>query len=116
MAIQFLGVDILKLFLTILMNLLCEHQMRGMTLKQKLHDFSLEKVLKIGPSYASEFRLIMTQSPHFKGKLESAIKNQKNNHHQTRSCINDQNMSETEKRGVTATPVIKLKTDFSNFK
>lgn len=94
------------------MNLLIVNQARGLRLQ--LHNFGLEKILKIAPTFASDFRSIMTQSPHFKSKLECAIKNQKNSH--LTKFSTDRNKSESDKRPVDLPPVIKLKTDFSNFK
>lgn len=98
------------------MNLLSENESKGITLRQKLHEFGLEKLLKTGPRFAAEFRSIMTSSPSFKCKLESAIKNQRSSH-QTRSLNADHHTghikSGSERREI---PIIKLKTDFSNFK
>lgn len=97
------------------MNLLSENESKGNTLRQKLHEFGLEKLLKTGPRFAAEFRSIMISSPNFKNKLESAIKNQRSSH-QTRSYgDHGHTKSGTERRGEIP-PIIKLKTDFSNFK
>ena len=99
------------------MNLLSENESKGIGLRQKLHEFGLEKLLKTGPRFATEFRSIMASSPNFKHKLESAIKNQRSSH-QTRSLNADHggHMKSGSERRCEMPPVIKLKTDFSNFK
>ncbi|XP_019760374.2 HEAT repeat-containing protein 5B isoform X2 [Dendroctonus ponderosae] len=74
-----------------------------------LHEVSLEKLMKIGPTYPQEFKTLMGTSTNLRTKLESAIRANQQNNIKAKHEINiNQPMS-------IHMPTIKLKTDFSNF-
>ncbi|XP_060537015.1 HEAT repeat-containing protein 5B isoform X2 [Cylas formicarius] len=74
-----------------------------------LHEISLQKLMKIGPSYPQEFKQLMSQSGDLRAKLEVAIRGSQQNNHKNK---NDINLTQAVPNH---TPTIKLKTDFSNF-
>lgn len=101
----------LKLLVPVLVNCLLE----GLALKEAnkytraLHDHCLQSLKVIGPQYPDEFKLLMSQSPDLRKKLESTI----------RSSQQSQNKSKVESiivsKAASQSPTIKLKTDFSHF-
>ncbi|XP_050428188.1 HEAT repeat-containing protein 5B isoform X2 [Adelges cooleyi] len=76
----------------------------------KLHEFSLQCLLKIGPLFPQEFKSIMAQNNKLKTRLEHSIKTNIVMQHQYNS--NNQVSQNSTK---LAQPSIKLKTDFTNF-
>ncbi|VVC28110.1 Armadillo-type fold,Armadillo-like helical [Cinara cedri] len=76
----------------------------------KLHEFSLQCLLKIGPIYPNEFKIIMSQNNKLRTKLEHTIKTNKSIQQQFNTgCQITQNIT------ISIKPSIKLKTDFTNF-
>lgn len=72
-----------------------------------LHNYALNKLIKIGPIYQYEFKQIIGQVPAYKTKLENAIK-------RNQGSSNEQKSDSTQVTQ-SATTIIKLKTDFSNY-
>ena len=104
--------DILSLYIPILVSLLVEDTdlLKGRSLRTNLHNHVLAKLLVIAPQFPQAFRLIMEQHPMLKRRLQMAIRSQQQNSQHTVTSNTSQNAT------MAATPVIKLKTDFSNFK
>lgn len=79
-------------------------------IERKIHDDSLSNLMKIGPQYPTEFRVIMTNQAELKVRLESAIRvNQ-----QAKSAL----IKAQEKAKIAAQPAkptITLKTNFASF-
>lgn len=121
--------------LTLLVPVLISYLLEGQTLNSankyvlRLHETSLQWLMKIGPQYSQvsdifetkkiiyylcliqfqEFKTLMTQCPDLRVKLETAIRN---NQQKTVKMKNEVNIN---KPIVSNAPSIKLKTDFSNF-
>ncbi|KAI5731689.1 hypothetical protein M8J77_014389 [Diaphorina citri] len=76
---------------------------------RSLHDQSIQILMKIGPLYPQEFKSLMSESPDLRLKLEAAIKS--NNVTNQRKEVNRTATNVI----TTATPTIKLKTNFGNF-
>ncbi|XP_050313880.1 HEAT repeat-containing protein 5B isoform X2 [Anthonomus grandis grandis] len=74
-----------------------------------LHEVSLEKLMKIGPTYPQEFKKLMSTSTQLRTKLESAIRSSQQN------SIKVKNENNINQPMSIHMPTIKLKTDFSNF-
>lgn len=104
-------IQILNLLVPVLVSYLIDGQTNCTnTLLVKLHDVSLQWLMKIGPKYPQEFKNIMLQQPDLKVKLENAIrKNQMKNNTRMK------NEDFVSKSVTSNAPSIKLKTDFSNF-
>lgn len=102
----------LKLLVPILVNCLLE----GLALKEAnkytraLHEHCLQALKVIGPQYPEEFKLLMTQSPDLRRKLESAIRSSQQSQNKTRA-----EAIVAAKAAASQSPTIKLKTDFSHF-
>ncbi|XP_008187609.1 HEAT repeat-containing protein 5B isoform X4 [Acyrthosiphon pisum] len=77
--------------------------------RSKLHEFSLQCLLKIGPVYPQEFKIIMSQNNKLKTKLEHTIKTTKSQQQFNSGCHIPQSITKSIQ------PSIKLKTDFTNF-
>ncbi|CAH0385852.1 unnamed protein product [Bemisia tabaci] len=75
-----------------------------------LHEISLQWLMKIGPQYPQEFKIIMSQLKDLRLRLESAVKSSQNQQQQTKVRI-----EQTPSVKVVKAPTIKLKTDFANF-
>jgi hypothetical protein len=103
--------DILSLYIPILVSLLVEDSdiLKGRSLRTNLHNHVLSTLLVIAPQFPQAFRMIMEQYPMLKKRLEQAIKGQQATHKTTPSTVSS-NSDQSVSR------VIKLKTDFSNFK
>ncbi|XP_011297784.1 HEAT repeat-containing protein 5B isoform X2 [Fopius arisanus] len=105
-------IQMLTLLVPILINYLLDENklQRGSKYQVTLHQQSFQWLSKIGPKYPQEFKTLMSQSTDLKTKLENAVRlshqqaQRHNKHPDTLKPINK-----------TATPSIKLKTDFSNF-
>ena len=81
-------------------------------LRRTLHDFALQKLVRIGPQYPTEFRSVMTAAPDLRSRLEAAVKAQQAN--QPASKVKSMSASKAVTPAVQK-PTITLKTDFSNF-
>lgn len=75
---------------------------------RSLHEQCIQILMKIGSQYPHEFKSLMLESPDLRLKLETAIK--ANNVANQRKEVLNKSASVT-----TATPTIKLKTNFGNF-
>lgn len=109
--LAFVEVDLLGLYIPILINLLSENVelLKGKSLRASLHNHSLQKLIAIGPNHPQAFRQIVGQVAVFRTKLETAIRNQQNVKSAANLASNRSQAARSE------TPVIKLKTDFSNY-
>ncbi|KAL3290046.1 hypothetical protein HHI36_023417 [Cryptolaemus montrouzieri] len=76
----------------------------------KLHEASLQWLMKIGPKYPQEFKNLMSHCGDLRVKLENAIRN-----NQQSSVKIKNEVIVNSKVLVSNAPSIKLKTDFSNF-
>jgi hypothetical protein len=82
----------------------------GRTFRRYLHNYALQKLMAVGPLHPQEFRQIVGQVPRFRQKLETAVRNQQNQQNGQNSVRNSaQSLHQRDQ------PVIKLKTDFSNY-
>ncbi|KAI1285000.1 HEAT repeat-containing protein 5B [Halotydeus destructor] len=116
-------VDLLRLYVPILINLLTENMevLKGKTHRTSIHNYALKKLTAIGPTYPNEFRQIISQAPVYRTKLETAIRNQHNSAQQQHfNAANSSDGSslpnETRQQSTrNENPIIKLKTDFSNY-
>ncbi|XP_044741309.1 HEAT repeat-containing protein 5B isoform X2 [Chrysoperla carnea] len=99
---------ILSMVVAILVSFLLDPKERASSNKfgVSLHDNSLQWLMKIGPKYPQEFKVVIGQSMHMKTKLENAIRSTQ----QTQVKIESPTKNNTLQQ-----PSIKLKTDFSNF-
>ncbi|XP_044766090.1 HEAT repeat-containing protein 5B isoform X1 [Coccinella septempunctata] len=101
--------------LTLLVPVLISYLLEGQAVKcankyaLKLHETSLQWLMRIGPQYSQEFKTLMTECSDLRVKLETAIRN---NQQKSIKLKNEVNMN---KPLVSNAPSIKLKTDFSNF-
>lgn len=85
-------------------------------MSQPLHDYSLKRLMEIGPKHPIAFKNIMQSAPLLKQQLENAIK-------AGQSVVKSASALPGGHRGSGQTvtqqqqpPSIKLKMDFSNFK
>lgn len=104
-------IQMLSLLVPILVNYLLQNPYDRSFNKYSvsLHEVSLQKLIKIGPTYPQEFKKLMSTSLELRMKLESAIRANQQNSVKTKNEVNmNQPMS-------IHIPTIKLKTDFSNF-
>ncbi|KAL1493305.1 hypothetical protein ABEB36_011384 [Hypothenemus hampei] len=104
-------IQMLSLLVPILVNYLQQNP-RDKTLNKyslSLHEVSLDKLMKIGPTHPQEFKKLMSTSTELKTKLESAIRS---NQESTSKVKNEVNINQPLSIHM---PTIKLKTDFSNF-
>ncbi|XP_017777275.1 PREDICTED: HEAT repeat-containing protein 5B isoform X3 [Nicrophorus vespilloides] len=105
------GIQMLTLLVPILISYLLEGQAFRSSNKysMKLHEVSLQWLMKIGPKYPEEFKKLMSQAPDLRVRLENAVRSNQ----QTQQKIK---MEMCNNKPTSAqTPSIKLKTDFSNF-
>ncbi|CAG2244424.1 unnamed protein product [Mytilus edulis] len=65
---------VLTIFIPILVSFLLDDFDSASTARGTLHEDSLQRLMKIGPQYPTEFRTIMAGQSILKSKLESAIK------------------------------------------
>ncbi|XP_076262348.1 HEAT repeat-containing protein 5B isoform X3 [Rhynchophorus ferrugineus] len=104
-------IQMLSLLVPILVNYLVQNPQDKNINKHSisLHEVSLQKLMKIGPTYPQEFKKLMNSSSELRTKLETAIRCSQQNHIKIKHEVNiNQSIS-------IHTPTIKLKTDFSNF-
>jgi hypothetical protein len=81
----------------------------------KLHDYALQRLMKIGPQYPSDFRTVMQSCPELKLRLEGAVKASQLRHTNT-SAESAADLAAAKLAASQPTqPSIKLKMDFSNF-
>ena len=73
-----------------------------------LHEYSLERLKRIGPMYPAPFKTVMEQSPALRSKLEASLRASQETKKQE---VASKNISIT-----AAQPKIQLKMNFSNFK
>ncbi|XP_031626262.1 HEAT repeat-containing protein 5B isoform X2 [Contarinia nasturtii] len=107
--------------LTLLVPILIEYLLEPHLLKTsskypcQLHDQSLQWLMRIGPKYPQEFKMLMSQSTELRNKLEAAIRhnqqttNPKQMESHTNTATTNKNQMNQPK------PTIELKTNFSNF-
>ena len=116
------GIDLLQLLMPIMVSFLVDPSAlsSASAITRRLHDNVLQRLIKIGPQYPTQFRQIMQTCPDLKARLEAAIKAQQQASQQA------QQQHKAGARGVgapgsgsvaaqPAKPSIKLKMDFSNF-
>lgn len=105
-------IQMLSLLVPVLVNYLLQnpHEKTLNKYLVSLHDVSLQKLVKIGPTYPKEFKKLMTSSSDLRTKLETAIRRSQQNHIKIKNEVNINNQPLS-----IPTPSIKLKTDFSNF-
>lgn len=107
----FSEISVLSLLIPILVSFLLEEKNFRTASKaaRSLHEDSLQRLMKIGPQYPEQFRVIMASQSDLKSNLEAAIKlNQL-----TKS--NASAKPSAKLNAGPAKPTITLKTDFSNF-
>lgn len=108
----FAGMTLLTVLLPILISYLLDEKMLQSAdkISRRIHDDTLTHLMKVGPQYPAQFRVIMTSQGELKSRLESAIKlNQ-----ETKSAM----LKAQEKAKVAAQPSkpsITLKTNFGSF-
>lgn len=104
-------IHMLELYVPILITVLMEpdNQNQQYSSHRMLHDYSLQQLLKVGPQYPQEFRLIISKNAHLKTRLEASIRAG-----QLGTSTTEENI-QTPPRITATSPSIKLKTDFSNF-
>ena len=106
------GVQLLALLVPIQISLLVPSNILPSTSKQSraLHEFALQRLMKIGPLYPLAFKTVMGAAPELKTKLEGAVKASQMSANRAKEA------SRIASRPVApAAPSIKLKTNFSNF-
>lgn len=74
-----------------------------------VHEAALRTLMRIGPKYPAEFRLLMTSAPRLRMRLEGAVRESQK---QSRST---EQRSPSSNSDVAPQPSIQLKTDFSHF-
>lgn len=79
-------------------------------IRQRLHDNVLSRLRQIGPLYPEDFRMIMTQNPVLRSKLEGAIRIMTSNAESASAALESIN-----KANIPKAPTITLKTSFTNF-
>lgn len=106
----------LGLLVPILINYLVDTNLLPSSSKyiRSLHDYALQHLIKIGPKYPQDFRMIMSQSPNLRNRLETSIR--ENAQLSNKSSTNSMTIQDGQRTDIDAEPKIKLKTDFSNFK
>ncbi|KAB7498931.1 HEAT repeat-containing protein 5B [Armadillidium nasatum] len=77
------------------------------SIKEKLHNYALSRLQKLGPEYPQEFRIVLTSKPELRVRLEMALKFQQEKQRKAEHATNIPTAPHN--------PTIKLKTDFSNF-
>ncbi|XP_050534619.1 HEAT repeat-containing protein 5B isoform X3 [Daktulosphaira vitifoliae] len=107
-------IQMLTLLVPVLINYLVDSEClkyNSSTKNQfKLHEFSIQCLLKIGPLYPQEFKLIISQNNKLRIKLENSIKSNKTmQQHYNSNSQTSQNLNKSMQ------PSIKLKMDFTNF-
>ncbi|KAJ8308625.1 hypothetical protein KUTeg_013499 [Tegillarca granosa] len=104
-------ISVLSLLIPILVSFLLEEKSFRMASKasRSLHEDSLQRLMKIGPQYPEQFRVIMASQSDLKSNLEAAIKLSQ----LTKSSPSAK--PSTKLSAGPAKPTITLKTDFSNF-
>ncbi|XP_065165699.1 HEAT repeat-containing protein 5B isoform X3 [Atheta coriaria] len=104
------GIQMLTLIVPILISYLLDGQVLRSSGKYslKLHESSLQWLMKIGPKYPQEFKKLMSQSPNLRTRLEAAVRSSQSVQQKTRT-------EASIKPQAAQAPSIKLKTDFSNF-
>lgn len=78
----------------------------------QLHDQSLNCLMRIGPKYPQEFKMLMGQSTELRTKLESAIRHSQQN---TNQKLKMEMQASAKTQFNQSKPTIELKTNFSNF-
>lgn len=98
-------------YLPLLMKLLVNdlNEIKSKPFSVMLHNYALEKLIKIGPAYQSEFKQIVAQVPAYRTKLENAIKRKGS------SSDAQKKPDVSQIAQPNASTMIKLKTDFSNY-
>ena len=99
-------------YLPLLMKLLVNdlNEIKSKPFSVMLHNYALDKLTKIGPLYQTEFKQIVAQVPAYRTKLENAIK-RKGSANDAQKKLDASQIAQTN----SATTMIKLKTDFSNY-
>jgi len=104
--------NLLMVYLPLLMKLLVDdlNEIKSKPFSVLLHNYALDKLTKIAPIYAQEFKQIIAQVPAYRTKLENAVKRNQN------ITINEQKKLDSNQIGQSnSSTMIKLKTDFSNY-
>ena len=106
------GVQLLALLVPIQISLLVPSNILPSTSKQSraLHEFALQRLMKIGPLYPLAFKTVMGAAPELKTKLEGAVKASQMSANRAKEASRIAN-----KPVAPVAPQIKLKTNFSNF-
>nr|CAD7424523.1 unnamed protein product [Timema monikensis] len=105
-------IQMLTLLVPILVNCLLEDSAIRDADKSRrtLHEQCLQKLMKVGPQYPEEFKALMSQSSELRTKLEIAVRSSQQAQQQRARLESNAN-----KPASSQGPIIKLKTDFSNF-
>ncbi|XP_067680006.1 HEAT repeat-containing protein 5B-like isoform X1 [Haliotis asinina] len=104
-------VTLLALLVPILISYLLEEKSLTTASQpsRSLHEEALQKIMKIGPLYQEQFRMVMSMSADLKPRLEAAVKT-------NQAAITRAKLQPTTKViSEPVKPTITLKTDFSNF-
>ncbi|XP_077993059.1 HEAT repeat-containing protein 5B-like [Glandiceps talaboti] len=106
-------VQMVALLVPILISLLLDSNTlpAASKLGRSLHDFALQRLMKIGPQYPAAFKTIMGSAPNLKTKLEAAVRANQSMAKKTASMA----AAQKPKTVQPAQPSIKLKTNFLNF-
>lgn len=110
--------------LTLLVPILISFLLDSTTIKTsnkqtaQLHEQSLQWLMKIGPKYPAEFKMLMGQTPELRMKLESSIRNQQQNTQSSQNKLKNELTSKlnSQQQAAQQKPSIILKTNFNNFK
>lgn len=106
------GITLLTVFLPILVSYLLDEKSlpTASKISRRIHDESLSHLMKIGPQYPAQFRVIMTNQADLKTRLETAIKV---NQEAKSALIKAQEKAKIASQ--PAKPTITLKTNFGSF-
>ncbi|XP_071161425.1 HEAT repeat-containing protein 5B-like isoform X1 [Mytilus edulis] len=103
---------VLTIFIPILVSFLLDDFDSASTARGTLHEDSLQRLMKIGPQYPTEFRTIMAGQSILKSKLESAIKLSQT---AKKIAVSKSNSHDLKATNVPIKPRITLKTNFGNY-
>uniref|UniRef100_A0A4W3GT71 HEAT repeat-containing protein 5A n=1 Tax=Callorhinchus milii TaxID=7868 RepID=A0A4W3GT71_CALMI len=103
-------VHLVALLLPILISFLLDENalMSALNPAKSLHEFALQKLMRIGPQYPSVFQKMMGTSPAMKARLEAAVKG-------NQESLKAKTAAGQPKCPGKSSPSIQLKTNFSNF-
>ena len=115
------GVELISLVMHILVSLLLDRTALSSAspYSLKLHDNAQQRLTKLGPLYAAQFRSVVVATPELKAHLEATVKaqqeQQQHTQQQKHSVISGNKHAAAHQANAPAKPSIKLKIDFSNF-